>query len=362
MADFYNGPVRGLAAFFDPAPSVPALTIYSGDVPTFVFLNWGDGTTTNCTHDGQFRVKVLCEGECAAQFRVRQPGLLTDFRPGQHKTLSFTAGDEVSIRLRNGTGDQYRAVFDWYFEDDLIDRLFIEVATTDLNRPPGGVFDQSRFARLLADEPELSNRVFRRTVPLEPGPVPTAQQDLIYFQAADVTDRDGEVLSFSESSSDFIHPANGRLYRGGVVADMAVVNNDVDLSPNEMTITLNGLQAELETLTRYDDYQYAELKLWMFALNQRAQSIEREWLRYRGFISHAEFRQDETNKSVSITFYLTTRISDPDKQLIPRLSPAYQKAIDPGDTAFDKLVEQSRIALTWGRGEIRGYPESEKNY
>ena len=362
MADFYNGPVRGLAAFFDPAPSVPALTIYSGDVPTFVFLNWGDGTTTNCTHDGQFRIKVLCEGECAAQFRVRQQGLLTDFRPGQQKTLSFTAGDEVSIRLRNGTGDQYRAVFDWYYEDDLIDRMYIEVATTDLNRPPGGVFDQSRFARLLADEPELSNRVFRRTVPLEPGPVPTAQQDLLYFHAVDVTDRDGEVFSFIEGSDQFVHPTTGRRYTGGVLAEFSGAQQNADLSPNEMTIALSGIQRELSFLARFDDYQYAEVKVWMFALNQRAQQLTGEWLRYRGFVSHAEFTQDEDRKSVSIVFFLTTRVSDPDRQLIPRLTPAYQKQIDPTDTAFDKLVEQAGKELTWGRSEIRGYPESAKNY
>ena len=366
MADFLNGEVKGLAAFFENAPTVPALSFYSGTPPSIISLTWADGSVGNtATIESQFRVKYLCEGQCSGIYRIRTDDGSFTFRHGQERTLNFREGDRIrSIQIsKQEPTDQYRAVFDWYYEDDLIDRLFVEVATTDLNRPPGGVFDPSRFARLLADEPEVSDRTFSRIVPLsaEP-PLPTPKQDLIYFQAADVTDRDGAVLSFSESGVDFIHPTNGRLCRSGVVADMAVVSNDVDLSPNEMTITLNGLQAELETLTRYDDYQYAEFKLWMFALNQRAQALEGEWLRYRGSISHAEFKQDEGNKTVSVTFYLITRISDPDKQLIPRISPAYQKAIDAGDTAFDKLVEQSRIALTWGRGEIRGYPESEKNY
>ena len=362
MADFHYGDVRGLGAFFNPAPSLPSLTIYSGDVPTFVFLSWGDVTTTTCTHDAQFRVKVLCEGECAAQFRVRRPGLLTDFRPGQQKTLSFTAGDEVSIRLRNGTGDQYRAVFDWYYEDDLIDRLFIEVATTDLNRPPGGVFDPSRFNRLLADEPEPSDRSFPRLAPLEAGPTPSPKQELLFFQAVDFTDRNGEVFSFMEGVGDFTHPRTGRAYRGGVVADVTAVTNDTDTGPQEMSITVSGVQAELAALSRFDDYQYAEARLWMFGLNQRAQTLEGEWLRYRGFISHADFTQDEGGKAITITFHLTTRISDPDKQLIPRISSEYQKTIDPEDTAFDKIVEQANKETTWGRGEIRGYPQSEKNY
>ena len=100
----------------------------------------------------------------------------------------------------------------------------------------------------------------------------------------------------------------------------------------------------------------------MFGLNQRRNTLDGEWLRYRGFVSHAEFTQDEQNKQVSIVFHLTTRISDPDRQLIPRLTPAYQQEIDPDDTAFDKLVEQSRREIHWGRGEIRGHPQSEKNY
>ena len=363
MADFHNGQVSGLGAFFDPGPVVPALTIYSGPLPVFSLLRWeGGATTTTCAHDAQFRVKLLCEGQCPAEFSVRQPAFNTRFTPGQEKTLSLAVGDTMRIRLRNNSDDQYRAVFDWYYEDDLIDRLFIEVATTDLNRPPGGVFDPSRFNRLLADEPELSDRSFPRIVPLEAGPTPSPKQELLFFQAVDFTDRNGEVFSFMEGAGDFTHPRTGRAYRGGVTADVTAVTNDTDTGPQEMSITVSGVQAELAALSRFDDYQYAEARLWMFGLNQRAQTLEGEWLRYRGFISHADFTQDEGGKAITITFHLTTRISDPDKQLIPRISSEYQKTIDPEDTAFDKIVEQANKETTWGRGEIRGYPQSEKNY
>ena len=74
-------------------------------------------------------------------------------------------------------------------------------------------------------------------------------------------------------AGDFTHPETGRTYRGGVVAEMAAVSNNTDLSPNEMSITVSGVQIELATLTRYDDYQYAEVRVWMFGLNQRRNTL-----------------------------------------------------------------------------------------
>ena len=249
---------------------------------------------------------------------------------------------------------------DFYIGDDLIDRAFVEIdPTAGQTGSPQSYFDISRFDTLIAALPPLADSVL---APLPPGPPITANPELIYFQTADVTDQDGEVISFTEGPADFIHPVNGRRYRGGLFAELTAVAINTDLSPTELTITFNGLQAELALLTRYSDYQYAEVKIWLIALNQRTRELKGEWLRYRGFISHAEFRQDEDNKTVTITFHLTTRISDPDRQYVPRISPAYQKDIDPGDTAFDKLAEQSRKEITWGRGEVRGYPQSEKNY
>ena len=365
MADFHNGQVSGLGAFFEKAPAVPALSIYTGTAPTFASLKWDDGSAGNtCTTTAQFRVKYLCEGQCSDLYRfITNRGIFL-FSPGQEQTISLSQGNTITrIDIRKqAPSDQYRAVFDWYYEDDLIDRMFIEVATTALNRPPGGVFDPSRFNRLLADEPELSDRSFPRLAPLEAGPTPSPKQELLFFQAVDFTDRNGEVFSFMEGAGDFTHPRTGRAYRGGVVADVTAVTNDTDTGPQEMSITVSGVQAELAALSRFDDYQYAEARLWMFGLNQRAQTLEGEWLRYRGFISHADFTQDEGGKAITITFHLTTRISDPDKQLIPRISSEYQKTIDPEDTAFDKIVEQANKETTWGRGEIRGYPQSEKNY
>lgn len=359
MADFGPFPNPGLAGYFSGRLPLPLMAVYrTGVVNTDIF-------SITCTRDVELTMTPHYRGTFAEVY-VQQGLRIDPFSPTGEETRSISVGDVFDARYFGAFSNfgPAQAIFDFSVDGQLIDRVFLDFAPSD-NVPDDMAVQhfldnqESRFTPLLADLPRLSDTILGE---LPAPPQPATTQPHIFFQAVEVTDRNGEVLSFFEGVGEFTHPTTGRVYKGAINGEISSITHSNDLSPNEITITLNGVLGEISQLARYDDYQYAEVKVWMFALNQRRSTLDGEWLRYRGFVSDADFTQDEERKSITIVFNCTSRISNPDKQVIPRISSEWQKRVDPDDTAFDKLVEQSNREIIWGRGEVRGYPQSAKNY
>lgn len=147
---------------------------------------------------------------------------------------------------------------------------------------------------------------------------------------------------------------NSRDYVGiGLLAEAAPQDESVEAAPQEIEISLTGVEVELLSIAMTDSFQYGEIVIKVATLDYPDMTLRRVFTLFDGYMSHMQIVHDHGDRRGSLSVGCFTELQNQNLSAALRYTDKSQRRRDESDTAMTRLPEGAAKEVIWGRGRIR---------
>lgn len=142
--------------------------------------------------------------------------------------------------------------------------------------------------------------------------------------------------------------AGGEEWTGGAgVISMSASTENTDLSANALTVTLNGLDTSLLTISFSEPYRNRPFKVYFGALDEDNVSVGDLYQLFFGRMDTMSI-QDE-GSTANITLSIENALVDLERPRIRLLTDEEQQSRFPGDVSLESVASLQDRPIYWGR-------------
>lgn len=142
--------------------------------------------------------------------------------------------------------------------------------------------------------------------------------------------------------------ADGETWVGGAgVIGISTSSETVDLSANNVTITLNGLDSAVLAIALAEPYRGRPFTLYLGALDSENQSVGTMYQLFSGRMDTMSV--EDNGSTANISLVIENALVDLERPRIRRLTNEEQLARFPGDQSLSGVAKLQDRQISWGR-------------
>lgn len=142
--------------------------------------------------------------------------------------------------------------------------------------------------------------------------------------------------------------ADGETWTGGAgVIGISTSSETVDLSANNVTITLNGLDSSILTIALAEPYRNRPFTLYLGCLDEDNQSVGSMYQLFSGRMDTMSV--EDSGSTANISLIVENALVDLERPRIRRLTNEEQLARYPGDESLSGVAGLQDRQISWGR-------------
>lgn len=142
--------------------------------------------------------------------------------------------------------------------------------------------------------------------------------------------------------------ADGNTWVGGAgVIGISTSSETIDLSANNVTISLNGLDSSILAIALAEPYRGRPFTLYLGALDDNNQSVGTMYQLFSGRMDTMSVEDSGTTANISLI--IENALVDLERPRIRRLTGEEQLARFPGDQSLSSVAKLQDRQISWGR-------------
>lgn len=142
--------------------------------------------------------------------------------------------------------------------------------------------------------------------------------------------------------------SDGETWTGGAgVIGISTSSETVDLSANNVIVTLNGLDSNILTIALAEPYRGRPFTLYLGCLDENNQSVGSMYQLFKGRMDTMSVEDSGTSANISLV--VENALVDLERPRIRRLTNEEQLARYPGDQSLNGVAKLQDRQISWGR-------------